>query len=154
MTASELYELPSWKNAGYFALVSVDTDPVEQANLDKIGACTFLEYKKISEGKHPYITSECARFLPVYCSEGTEADGEEAYVYMFPKCLQVNEYDTRGRKVSGTLGGTFIPHTDLLTEGELRKLDKKEFKKLLDRNSMFFWGKPYEPTKLSNVKTS
>ncbi len=272
ITASELYEIPSWKNAGYFALVSVKTDPVEQANLDNIGLCTFLEYKKISEGKHPYITAECARLLPVYCSEDTESgvedlekngfipqreyvtldfgngvthphfvkyityfmdttrimlqlraevdrlkipveekeitafdqvseeivfnctglgakdlnnddqmiavrghlvnlnsesgiehmnymiytkvkelDGSYATVYMFPKCLQVNEYDTHGRAIYGTLGGTFIPHTDSLTEGQLRKLDKVEYKKLLDRNCLFFWGKPYEPTKLNTI---
>lgn len=77
ITASELYEIPSWKNAGYFALVSVDTDPLEQENLDKIGLCTFKEYKKISEGKHPYISSECARLLPVYCSESTSSGVED-----------------------------------------------------------------------------
>lgn len=274
ITASELYEIPSWKNAGYFALVSVDTDPQEQENLDKIGMCTFLEYKKIAEGKHPYIKSDCAKLLPVYCSAKTssgvedlekkglipqrervtldfgngvqhpnfvkfvtyfmdttrlmlqlreevdrlginieekelssfdevsesivfncsglggkdlnqddkmvavrghlanlnvaagsehmqymvytkvkEPNGEEAYVYMFPKCLQVNEYDTMGREVYGTLGGTFIPGTDALTESQLKRLDKQEFKKLLDRNSMFFWGKPFENTKLNTVKT-
>lgn len=274
ITASELYEIPSWKNAGYFALVSVDTDPEEQANLDKIGLCTFLEYKKISEGKHPYITSEVARLIPVYCSEDTDSgvedlekkgmippreivtidfgngvvhhnfvkfmtyfmdttrlmlqlrqevdrmgiqieekelasfndvpeavlfnctglgakalnnddkmiavrghlanlnensggkhmdymiytkvkdeNGKSATVYMFPKCLQVNEYDTAGRIVYGTLGGTFIPNTDTLTESELRKMDKEEYKKLLDRNSMFFWGKPFEYTKLNTIKT-
>lgn len=275
ITASELYELPSWKNAGYFALVSVKTDPVEQANLDKIGMCTFLEFKKISEGKHPYITSECARLLPVYCSADTVAgvedlekaglippreyvtidfgngvvhpnfvkfmtyfmdttrlmlqlreevdrlgisieekeltsfnevsetvifncsglggkwlnnddkmvavrghlanlnskaglkhmdymiytkvkddNGTESYVYMFPKCLQVNEYDTKGREVYGTLGGTFIPGTDILNEGQLRTLDKQEYKKLLDRNSKFFWGKPFENTKFNIIKNS
>lgn len=275
ITANELYEIPSWKNAGYFALVSVKTDPVEQTNLDQIGLCTFLEYKKISEGKHPYISSQCARLIPVYCSADTEAgvedlerkglipprehvtidfgngvvhhnfikfmtyfmdttrvmlqlreevdrlgipieekdlasfnevsetvifdcaglgakelnkddkmiavrghlanlncqsgtkhmdymiytkvkedNGKEAYVYMFPKCLQVNEYDTVGRVIYGTLGGTFIPDTDYLTEGELRKLDKKEYKKLLDRNSMFFWGEPFEVSKLNTIKRS
>jgi FAD dependent oxidoreductase len=272
ITASELYEIPSWKNAGYFALVSVKTDPVEQKNLDEIGNCTFAEYKKISEGTHPYISSDCARLLPVYCSAETDAgvedleakglipqreyvtldfgngvthpnfvkymtyfmdttrlmlqlraevdrlgipieerdlssfkevkenivfncsglggkelnaddkmiavrghlinlnseagtkhmeymiytkvkeeNGDEAYVYMFPKCLQVNEYDTQGREVYGTLGGTFIPYTDTLTEGQLKALDKKEYKKLLDRNSRFFWGKNYEYTKLSHI---
>jgi FAD dependent oxidoreductase len=267
ITAAELYEIPSWKNAGYFALVSVDTDADEQANMDKMGMCTFLEYKKISEGTHPYITKDCARLLPVYCSAETssgvenleqagyippkeyvtldfgngvthphfvkymtyfmdttrimlelrqEVDrlgipieekellsfnelsenvifncsglggkhlneddkviavrghlanlnckagiehmnymiytkvkdetGEEGYVYMFPKALQVNEYDTLGRNVYGTLGGTFIPGTDMLVEGQLRTLDKQEYKKLLDRNSMFFWGKPFHQT--------
>lgn len=273
ITASELYDIPSWKNAGYFALVSVKTDPVEQQNLDKIGHCTFMEYKKIAEGKHPYISSECAKLLPVYCSIDTEAgvedlekkgvippreyvtldfgngvvhhdfvkymtyfmdttrimlqlreevdrlgieveekelfsfnelaepvifdctglggkglnkddkmiavrghlvnlnvqagtkhmeymiytkvkgdDGKEEYIYMFPKCLQVNEYDTHGREVFGTLGGTFIPGTDSLTEGELKRMDKTEYKRMLDRNSQFFWGRPFVYTKLSHVK--
>jgi D-amino-acid oxidase len=76
ITAAKLYEIPSWKNAGYFALVSVQTDPAEQENLDTIGERTYLEYKKINEGKHPYITSNCARMLPVYCSEDTEAGVE------------------------------------------------------------------------------
>lgn len=274
ITASELYEIPSWKNAGYFALVSVKTDPEEQVNLDNIGMRTFMEYKKISEGIHPYILSDCARMIPVYCSQETDAgvedlekkgliptreivtldfgngvthpnynkfmtyfmdttrlmlqlraevdrlnipvqekelnsfdevqesiifnctglgskelncdehmiavrghlinlnskagtghmdymiytkvkdpEGKDATVYMFPKCLQVNEYDTKGRVVYGTLGGTFIPYTDLLTEGQLRKLDKEEYKKTLDRNSIFFWGKPYAPTKLNTIVT-
>jgi|GEM_PF-1516541 D-amino-acid oxidase len=274
ITASELYEIPSWKNAGYFALVSVDTDPEEQENLNTIGMCTFQEYKKISEGTHPYISSECARLVPVYCSADTNTgvedleakgltpsreyvsidfgngvvhhnfikaytyfmdttrlmlqlcrevdrlgipieereiasfsdvkesvifncsglgakelnkdekmvavrghlanlncqagtghmeymiytkykiDDQDGYVYMFPKCLQVNEYDTQGRHIYGTLGGTFIPGTDSLTEGELKRLDKQEFKKLLDRNSMFFWGKPYSQVELDVLKTS
>lgn len=272
ITARELYEIPSWKNAGYFALVSVDTDQEEQENLNALGMCTFQEYKKISEGTHPYISAECARLLPVYCSKETSAgvedleakglippreyvsidfgngvvhhdfvkfytyfmdttrlmlqlrqeldrlgipieereifsfnqlkepvvfdcsglggkelnednkmiavrghlanlnshagtlhmeymiytkyelDGEEGYVYMFPKSLQVNEYDTHGRTVYGTLGGTFIPNTDSLTEGQLKRLDKEEFKKLLDRNSMFFWGRPYAQTALNTVQ--
>jgi D-amino-acid oxidase len=265
ITAKELYNLPSWKNAGNFALVSVQTDPEEQANLNRIGMASFIEYKKIYEGKHPYISSDCIRYIPVYCSEETEAgvedleriglippreyvsidfgngvvhhnfikfmtyfmdtthimlqlrkevdrlgikiqqktlnnfnevaenvifncsglgakqlnhdnkmvavrghlanlnhhsgtkhmdymiytkvkgiDGKEEYVYLFPKCLQVNEHDYMGHPVYGTLGGTFIRDTDHLTETELERLDKVELKKLLDRNSMFFWGKPFE----------
>src|SRR5436853_3941057 len=38
---------------------------------------TFLEYKRIHEGKHPYISSESIRLIPVYCSEGTEAGIED-----------------------------------------------------------------------------
>ncbi|MBX9924651.1 MAG: FAD-binding oxidoreductase [Rhabdochlamydiaceae bacterium] len=273
ITAKELYEIPSWKNAGYFALVSVKTDPVEQKNLDDIGVATFLEYKKISDGTHPYISSDCARFIPVYASEETDAgvedleqkglipprelvtldfgngvrhpnfvkfmtyfmdttrvmlqlrqevdrlgipienkeltsfgeiaesvvfncsglggkklnsdnqmiavrghlanlnaeagsehmeymiytkvknpDGTEAHVYMFPKCLQVTEATPLGHIVYGTLGGTFIPGTDNMTKEQLEKLDKKEFKKLLDRNSLFFWGKPFKEHKFFKQK--
>jgi hypothetical protein len=265
ITADKIYEIPSWKNAGYFALVSVDTDPVEQANLDKIGMHTFLEYQKIAAGKHHYISPDCGRFLPVYSSIETDAgvedlekkglippreyvsidfgngvvhhsfikfmtyfmdttrvmqqlhnevkrlgipiyvkklasfedlsenvifncaglgakelnnddkviavrghlanlnieagtkhmgymiytkikddNGEEGYVYMFPKCLQVSAEDPDGRNVFATLGGTFIPNTDLLSEDQLQELDDASFTKLLNRNSQFFWGKPFE----------
>ncbi len=265
ITAKELYNIPSWKNAGYFALVSVQTDKEEQQNLSRIGMATFKEYKKIYEGNHPYIGSECIRFMPVYCSEKTEAGVEdlekeglipprenvtidfgngvryenfikfmtyfmdttsimiqlrekvaslgiqieenelvsfneleepvifncsglgakqlnedekmiavrghllnlnehagskhmdymiyskfkgkndnEGYVYMFPKCLQVNDDNRSGKKVYGTLGGTFIPNTDLMTNEQLEELDAIEFKKLADRNAQFFWGMDFE----------
>jgi D-amino-acid oxidase len=265
ITARELYDIPSWKNAGYFALVSVQTDSEEQENLNKIGMATFKEYKMIHEGVHPYIRSECIRYMPVYCSKDTDAGVEDlerkglippremvtvdfgngvrhehfskfmtyfmdttnimvqlwekvnalgisiderelrsfdeleesvvfncsglgakqlneddkmiavrghllnlnsssgsehmnymiyskfkgdenntGYVYMFPKCLQVTENNHVGKEVYGTLGGTFIPNTDLMTEEELNELDSHEFKKLADRNSLFFWGKPFE----------
>ena len=62
------------------------------------------------------------------------------YVYMFPKCLQVTSNNPQGTVVYGTLRGTFIPYTDLLSEEELKELDKTEFKILYDRNLKFFWG--------------
>ncbi len=265
ITAKELYDIPSWKNAGYFALVSVQTDKEEQQNLNRIGMATFKEYKKIYEGNHPYISSECIRYLPVYCSQETEAGVEdlekaglidsreavtldfgngvthenftkfmtyfmdttrimvqlrekvaslgisieekelssfdelsesvvfncaglgakqlnaddkmvavrghllnlnenagsghmdymiyskfkadndnEGYVYMFPKCLQINASNKQGKVVYGTLGGTFIPNTDLLTDEELEVMDRDEFKNIADRNSQFFWGRPFD----------
>lgn len=261
ITTRELYDIPSWKNAGYFALVSVQTDPEEQLNLSRIGMATFKEYKRIYEGKHPYIGSECIQYMPVYCSSDTEAgvedleqegliptrevvtldfgngvqhpdfvkfmtffmdttrimiqlgeevarleipvekkdlssfdeisetvvfncsglgakalnadesmiavrghllnlneqsgvdhmkymiytkvkgtDGKDAYVYMFPKSLQVTQANPEGRNVNGTLGGTFIRNTDLLTEEELEELDRVEFQNLINRNTAFFWG--------------
>jgi hypothetical protein len=265
ITTKEFYDIPSYKNAGYFALVSVDTDPEEQANMNAISMSSYLEYKKIFEGKHPYISASCIRDLPVYCSVDTEAgvkdleekglipprehvaldfgngvqhpnfvkymtyfmdttrimielrkevdrlgikiqqkelssfndlpekvifdcsglgskklnndnkmiavrghlvnlntnsgqehmnymiytkvknaDGTYAYVYMFPKCLQVSEQHPQGHPVAGTLGGTFIPGTDTLTNAELDALDKQEFKKMLDRNMLFFHGRAFE----------
>lgn len=261
ITTKEFYEIPSWKNAGYFALVSVQTDPDEQLNLSRIGMATFREYKKIYENNHPYITSDCIRLLPVYCSADTEAgvedleqeglippreqvtldfgngvvhnnfvkfytyfmdttqimiqlretvdklgipieqrelssfddvaesivfncsglgakalnqddkmiavrghllnlnhnagvghmeymiytkvkgeSGKDEYVYMFPKGLQVSNTDPHGKNVYGTLGGTFIRNTDLLSEAELEELDNAEFEKLFNRNYHFFWG--------------
>ncbi len=263
ITAKELYDIPSWKNAGYFALVSVQTDLEEKENLDRIGMATFKEYKKIYEGRHSYISPDCLRYLPVYCSSDTEAGVEDleknglipkkelvtidfgngvthknfkkymtyfmditrimiqlrekvrelgipiekrelasfdelseptvfncsglgakklnlddkliavrghllnlnenagtehmdymiyskfdagednhGYVYSFPKSYQITERNTEGKGVFGTLGGTFIPNTDLLTPEELEQLDLLEFKKLADRNSLFFWGQP------------
>ena len=265
ITAEEIYDIPSFKNAGYFALVSVRTDPEEQENLKRIGMKTFEEYKTIHEGKHPYISKECIKYLPVYSSADTESgvedleacglipkrepvtidfgngvthpgfnkfytyfmdttrimldlhreverlgitienkkvaafeefaediifdcsglggkelnndkqmvpvrghlvnlnkdsgtdhmnymiytkvkgyEGNQAYVYMFPKCLQVSEQDSQGREVYGTLGGTFIKMPEPKSEAELAKLDADEFRKMLDRNCQFFFGKKFD----------
>ncbi|MES2272980.1 MAG: FAD-dependent oxidoreductase [Chlamydiota bacterium] len=72
ITTKSLYDMPSWRAAGYFALVSVKTSPEEQANLDKIGMDTFLTYQQIDQGMHSYIAKEAVRFIPVYCSENTD----------------------------------------------------------------------------------
>ena len=77
ISTKDLYETPSWKAAGYFALVSVKTSPEEQADLNKIGLNTFLTYQKIDQGKHPYITKNAVKFMPVYCSRETEAGIED-----------------------------------------------------------------------------
>ena len=258
-------DVPSWKAAGYFALVSVNTSPEEKDDVNQIGMYTFKTYQKIDRGEHPYLPKEAVRFMPVYCSEDTDSgiqdleekkeiplrervtldfgngvrhenfvkfmtyfmntailmtelkeqvrrleiplivetihsfgqikeavvfnctglgarqlnnddkmtpvtghlhllnakageghmdymiyskvkddDGKDAYVYMFPKCLQVNEEFPHGFKVHATLGGTFIRDTDTYTEAQLEELDQVEFKKLLDRNSMFFYGMPLQ----------
>ena len=77
ITTKELYEIPSWKAAGYFALVSVKTSPEEQANLNQIGMETFKTYQSIEKGEHPYLTKDAVRYMPVYCSEQTVAGVEE-----------------------------------------------------------------------------
>jgi hypothetical protein len=77
ITTKELYDLPSWRAAGYFALVSVKTSPEEQETLNEIGMNTFLAYKAIEEGKHLFISSGAVRYLPVYCSVDTEAGVED-----------------------------------------------------------------------------
>ena len=69
-----------------------------------------------------------------------DADGNTEYVYMFPKGLQVTQTAPLGNVVYGTLGGTFIRDTDMLSQEELDQLDKVEFAKLYERNSNFFWG--------------
>src|SRR5579862_5425003 len=65
------YDLPSWKAAGYFALVSVNTSPGEQTNLNEIGLKTFLTYQQIDRGIHSYISKDAVKFIPVFCSADT-----------------------------------------------------------------------------------
>jgi D-amino-acid oxidase len=77
ITTKDLYDIPSWRAAGYFALVSVKTSPEEQADLNKIGLNTFLTYRQIDKGEHPYITKEAVKFMPVYCSRDTDAGVED-----------------------------------------------------------------------------
>lgn len=264
ISTKELYELPSWRAAGYFALVSVKTSPEEEENLNKIGLNTFLAYRSIEEGNHPYITSQAVRFMPVFCSQETDSgvedlaerglipppeavtldfgngtvqhnyvkymtyfmdttsimrqlrqevdrlgikveletvpsfghvnepvvfncsglggrelnsdslmipvrghlitlkesagtghmdymiyskvkqDEKEEYIYMFPKCVSVTKENIDGTACKGVLGGTFIPHVDRLSPEEQEALDTLEFKRLLDRNSEFFYGHPYQ----------
>ncbi len=259
----DLYNIPSWRAAGYFALVSVKTSPEEQANLNEIGLNTFLTYQQIDKGNHPYITSDAVNFMPVFCSVETDAGvedleargmippreyvtldfgngvtqpgyvkfmtyfmntstlmkqlnaevnklgisveqnvvnsfddidesvifncsglggrelnsdtnmipvrghlvtlnassgsghmeymiyskvkqgGKEEYIYMFPKNLSVTPENVDGIPCVGVLGGTFIPNVDKLSQSEQDELNKKEFKRLLDRNSEFFHGHPY-----------
>lgn len=262
IVTKDLYDIPSWKNAGYFALVSVKTSKEEEENLNQIGMTAFKEFQKINKGEHSYISAECVKMLPVYCSMDTEAgvenleaaglippknivtldfgngvrhenfveymtyfmdttqimlelraevdrlkipvelneiqnfddiaepivfnctgigaktlnnddnmvpvrghlinlnaeageghmeymiytkvkdeNGNEEYVYMFPKCLQVTADSPKGQAVYATLGGTFIPITKPMTIAEFEALDSYEFQKLIERNNQFFWGK-------------
>lgn len=77
ISAKELTDLPSYKAAGYFALVSVKTSKEEQDNLNEIGMNTFKAYQQMEKGEHPYLNKETVRFLPVYCSEDTESGVED-----------------------------------------------------------------------------
>ncbi len=77
ISTKNLYDIPSWKAAGYFALVSVKTSPEEQDALNEIGLNTFLTYQNIDSGNHPYISKEAVRFMPVYCSIDTDAGVED-----------------------------------------------------------------------------
>jgi D-amino-acid oxidase len=77
ISTKELYDICSWRAAGYFALVSVKTSPEEQENLNEIGVETFKAYQQIDQGKHPYISSDAVRYIPVYCSKDTEAGVED-----------------------------------------------------------------------------
>lgn len=260
----ERHDICSWRAAGYFALVSLKTSPEEQEVLNEIGVQTFSVYQKIHEGKHPYLTSDTVRYLPVFCSQDTDAgveglearglippkeevildfgtgvlhdqylkyftyfmdttklmkqltaevenrqiqielkdvlsfdeieeavifncsglggmelnsdekmvpvrghlvflnaeagsdhmdymiytkviqEGREEYVYLFPKALTVSSVEKGGVSCRGALGGTFIQHAELLSQEELEKLDDREFQKLLDRNSIFFYGSSFK----------
>ena len=77
ISTKELYDLCSWKAAGYFALVSVKTNPAEQESLNEIGVETFKTYQQINHGIHPYIDSDAVRFLPVYSSSDTATGVED-----------------------------------------------------------------------------
>lgn len=260
ISTKDLCDIPSWRAAGYFALVSVKTSPEEQEDLNTIGLNTFLTYQKIDRGQHPYITKEAVKFMPVYCSIDIEAgvedleargiippreyvsldfgngvihhgyvkymtyfmntttlmrqltaevkklginieikkiksfddvleeivfncsglggrelnsdenmipvrghlvtlndasgsahmdymiyakvrqNGKDEYIYMFPKNVSVTPEHTEGLVCRSVLGGTFIPHVDKLSPSDQEKLDKSEFKRMLDRNSEFFQG--------------
>ncbi len=263
ISTKSLYDITSWRAAGYLALVSVKTSPEEQADLNKIGLNTFLTYQKIDRGLHPYISQEAVRYMPVFCSIDTESgvedleaqgmippkeyvtldfgngvthpnyikymtyfmnpgilmrqltaevarlniaveiktihsfdevaeevifncsglgarelnsdvnmipvrghlialnnragtghmdymiytkveqDGKEEYIYLFPKTLSVTPENTEGVAIVGVVGGTFIPQADTLTQSDLEQLDQLEFKRMLDRNSVFFHGHPF-----------
>lgn len=80
ITTKSLYDSPSWRAAGYFALVSVKTSAEEQASLNEIGLNTFVAYQQIDKGNHPYITKDAVKFMPVFCSVDTDAGVEDLEV--------------------------------------------------------------------------
>jgi len=67
-------------------------------------------------------------------------DGDEEYIYLFPKNSSVTPENTDGVSCAGVLGGSFIPHVDKLSVAEQIELDNAEFKRMLDRNCLFFNG--------------
>ncbi len=77
ITTKSLYDMPSWRAAGYFALVSVKTSAEEQEELNQIGLNTFLAYQTIEQGLHPYLTADAVKYMPVYCSEKTGSGVED-----------------------------------------------------------------------------
>lgn len=261
ISTKSVYDTPSWRAGGYFALVSVKTSPDEQADLNEIGMHTFSAYKEIETGKHPYVASNAVRYMPVYCSRETESgvehleqhglippreevtldfgnrvvhtdylkfmtyfmnttylmnhllaeverrkipielrevcsfdeldeeilfnctgigssplnrdsalipvrghivtlthgsgsghmdymiytkvlqEAKEEYIYMFPKDLSVTPDQSQGLSCKGVLGGTFIENVERLPFEAQADLDQIEFKRLLDRLSLFFHGK-------------
>jgi D-amino-acid oxidase len=73
----ELYDIPSWKAAGNFGLVSVSNSPDETASLKRILLESFLTYQQIEQGKHPYFSTHAVEYMPVYCSMQTESGVED-----------------------------------------------------------------------------
>lgn len=264
ITTKELYDIPSWNAAGYFALVSVKISPEEEATVNKVNFSTFRSYQMVERGEHPYLSSSSVRFLPVYCSQDTHAgveeleeqgnippkevvdidfgngvvhrnfakfktyffdvtslmqdlhketnrlgiplemkkiesfndveeevifnctglgggdlandlkmipvrghlimlgeeagkghmdymiytkveqDGKEEYVYLFPRTFFLSSQNPQGTVSYGVMGGTFLQNADKLPADELAQLDKREFKRLLDRNAVFFYGKSFD----------
>lgn len=268
ITTMSLYDNASWKAAGYFALIKMEATPAEEAVAHEMGIDTFLTFRQIESGRHPYLSKKCARFLPVYSSPKMETGNEkliqmglippkkevtldfgagvlhkdyeefmtyfmstslimrelleevkrlgipihvhkitsfeelgeeiifncsgmggrelckdakmsgvrghlimlhdphpshepgihpqdymiystlmqeekEEYLYMFPKDFFVTPLFPEGASSTVALGGTFLPNVDQLSQEEQEQLDCREFKKMLDRHSLFFHGKPF-----------
>lgn len=66
-------DISSWRAAGYFAFISIKTDPEEQASVNEIGLESFLTYREIEQGRHPYLTQDTVKWMPVFCSMSTKA---------------------------------------------------------------------------------
>lgn len=77
ITAKEEFDIASWVAACYFGMVSVKTSKEEVERHNKIAITTFKTYQQIERGKHPYITKEFIKLLPVYCSKETDSGVEE-----------------------------------------------------------------------------
>lgn len=78
--AKELYDLPSWKAAGYFAAISGQQSQEERERVNRITHKTFLVCQMIERGEHAYLSKETVRQMPVYSGVGVETglEGLEA----------------------------------------------------------------------------
>jgi len=261
ISTKELYDIPSWNAAGYFAVVSVKISPEQEEMVREINFSTFHSYQQIERGEHPYLSAAATRFIPVYCSADTHSgvedleeqglipprevvdidfgngvvhhdynkfmtyffdvttlmqelhrevnrlgipvemqevqefddlaevvvfncgglgggdlahdnkmipvrghllmlsekagtehmdymiytkvkqEGKEEYVYLFPRTSFVIPQNGSLEPANGVLGGSFIIGADKLPREDLAELDRVEFKRLLDRNQEFFYGK-------------
>ena len=258
----DLYDLPSWRAPGCFALDSTTMAGTEKEQHKKMVFETFKIYQSVDAGTHPYLRQGSVRFLPIYCMDGmysgfeglekegiippretvvldfgnrrhenfvkfmtyfmdtaklmqqlhdevarlgiaieignvssfnevkediifnctgmgseelnndanmipirghlivlnqnagkehmdymlyakVEQNGQQEIVLMFPKSLAVSSDCPQGVASYATLGGTFLPLDPAMTAQELEELDKREFKKLTDRLSLFFNGKSF-----------
>lgn len=114
--------------------------------------CTGLGARELNHDDK--LTAYCGHLILLKESAGTEhmnymidsgvmQDEKEEDLYMFPKDTLVTMDKQEGISVAGALGGTFIPDVDKLSAEEFEELNQREFEKLLDRHSIFFYGLPF-----------
>jgi hypothetical protein len=70
VTTKDLYNNPSWKAGGLFEVAATKSGPEEEKNIQEISAFSFLTYRQIETGEHPYLPCGDARLLPVYFPQG------------------------------------------------------------------------------------
>lgn len=66
ITTKDLYDSPSWRAGGLFAVSVTKAAPEEEQNINELSIQTFLTYRQIEEGKHPYLPPAGAHLLPIY----------------------------------------------------------------------------------------
>jgi len=70
ITSKDLYDSPSWKAGGLFAVSVTRSTPEEEHIVNEIAIHSFLTYRQIEEGNHPYLPKTDARLLPIYFPKG------------------------------------------------------------------------------------
>lgn len=66
----DIYDLPSWRAPGCFALDSTTMEGPDKEQHKKMVFETFLIYQSADVGTHPYLSQGVVRFLPIYCMDG------------------------------------------------------------------------------------
>ena len=118
-----LYDAVSWRSAGFFGLLAVGD--VQEAILQ--AKESFLVYQQISQGKHPYLSREAVRYLPIYCTK--ENEGELAFLVqlgLVPSKQPVTLKFEGGATHSGFYQYmTFFMNTGILMQNFLSEIHKK-----------------------------
>jgi D-amino-acid oxidase len=73
ITAKEVYDTPSWNAGGSFSGSLSRILPEEKAKHLLFKKNTFLTFRQIEQGVHPYLHSGCVRFLPSYTHRSANA---------------------------------------------------------------------------------
>ncbi len=71
--AKEKYDGASWRASGYFAFSGNTSTNAESQLISELVTTTFVTYKAIEEGQHPYLNPTAVRLLPTYCKIGSDA---------------------------------------------------------------------------------